>query len=655
LGPPYIRMEELVKTPEQMTPRDYASLGFKCGLEVHQQLRTKKKLFCHCPNTTYSDAYDAEILRHMRPTLSELGEYDPTALMEFKTKKEITCRINRDTVCTYEMDDTPPFRLNPEALDIALEVSMLLNLNMVQEVHIARKQYLDGSIPTGFQRTTILGVNGWIPFRGRKIGIRQLGLEEDSCREVSDVGHNRTYITDRLSIPLIETVTEAEIRTPEEAAAVGQVIRALTRCTGKVRTGIGAARQDVNVSVTGGTRVEIKGVPRIPTFVALTHYEALRQRALLDIRDGLLSRGVTPETFKPTIHEVSSVVKQTHFGPVRSAVELGLPVMAVRLPGFRNVLNVETAPEATFAREFSGRVKVVACIDAMPNIIWSDCPNVTLAFRLWERVNREVGATEEDTVVLVWGQPRDVRLAADEIADRAREALLGVPSETRKALKDGSTVFERILPGPNRMYPDTDLPPIALAPERVERIRAQLPTPPWESVEKYRSRNVPLDLAHSMLLDPRRKVFDQALDIPGLDGCVVARIMGQTVRHLRRKRVGVERVSDGTMLGLFQLLAEARITSSAFPVLIAALAKKPDADLTALVDELFPVVPAQPPLAQVVTDQLRAIPEPEWRRGGDLRKEYTILMGRVAPPYRGRVRGAAVGEIVRAFMQDGGK
>lgn len=383
-----------MKTPEQMTPRDYASLGFKCGLEVHQQLRTQKKLFCHCPNTTYSDAFDAEILRHMRPTLSELGEYDPTALMEFKTRKNITYRINRDTVCTYEMDDTPPFRLNPEALDIALEISMLLNLNMINEVHIARKQYLDGSIPTGFQRTTILGVNGWIPFRGRRIGIRQLGLEEDSCREVSDIGHNRTYITDRLSIPLIETVTEAEMKTPEEAEAVGQIIRALTRCTGKVRTGIGAARQDVNVSVTGGTRVEIKGVPRIPMFVALTHYEALRQKALLDIRDGLLNRGVTPDVFKPTIHDVSAIVKQTHYAPIRTAVEQGLPVSAIRLPGFRNVLNTETGPDVTFSREFSGRIKVVACIDSTPNLVWSDSPVQTLAYRLWERIQREVGATE---------------------------------------------------------------------------------------------------------------------------------------------------------------------------------------------------------------------------------------------------------------------
>ena len=172
---------------DQMTAEDYAAIDLKVGLEVHQQLLTERKLFCRCPAGRYSNEYDAEILRHMRPTLSELGEYDGTALMEKKTRKNIYYRIHHATVCTYEFDDTPPFMINPEALDKALGIGLLLNLNIVGELHVARKQYLDGSIPTGFQRTGILGVDGWIPFGDRKIRIRQLSIEEDACREVSDV------------------------------------------------------------------------------------------------------------------------------------------------------------------------------------------------------------------------------------------------------------------------------------------------------------------------------------------------------------------------------------------------------------------------------------------------------------------------------------
>ncbi|HDL17913.1 MAG TPA: Glu-tRNA(Gln) amidotransferase GatDE subunit E, partial [Bacteroidetes bacterium] len=182
---------------QEATFQIYRDLGFKCGLEIHQQLKTAKKLFCRCPAGIYQekDEYDAEIVRHMRPTLSELGEYDGTALMEFKTGKNIFYHIKNETACTYEVDDTPPFLINREALEQAIEISLLLQTNIVGELHITRKQYLDGSIPTGFQRTAIVGIEGKIPLQKKKVGIIQLSIEEDACREVSDIGHNRVYTT----------------------------------------------------------------------------------------------------------------------------------------------------------------------------------------------------------------------------------------------------------------------------------------------------------------------------------------------------------------------------------------------------------------------------------------------------------------------------
>ena len=225
----------LFKPFEEMTEKDYETVGFKSGLEIHQQLLTTKKLFCRCPAGKYSEHYDAEILRHMRPTLSELGEYDGTALMEFKTKKDILYRINRESVCTYEMDDTPPFLINDDALDIALRTGMLFDCSIVDELHIARKQYLDGSIPTGFQRTAIFALDGKIPYKGRTIDIVQMSIEEDSCREVSDSGHLRVYRTDRLGMPLIETVTGPNMRTPFEVAEVAEICANVVRSTNKVR------------------------------------------------------------------------------------------------------------------------------------------------------------------------------------------------------------------------------------------------------------------------------------------------------------------------------------------------------------------------------------------------------------------------------------
>jgi glutamyl-tRNA(Gln) amidotransferase subunit E len=448
----------------------------------------------------------------MRPTLSELGEYDGTALMEFKTKKEIIYQINHETVCTYEMDDTPPFELNDEALEIALEIGLLYGCSMVDEIHIARKQYLDGSIPTGFQRTTIVGVDGGIPFKGRRIGIVQLGLEEDACREVSDVGHYRTYRTDRLGMPLIETVTAPDMHTPQEVAEVADILRKMVRSTGGVRTGPGAARQDVNVSVPGGTRIEIKGVPRIPDIPLLTYNEAMRQHNLLRLRDELHRRGITDATFTAKMDDVSRHIRKTRYKPLQDAVAAGLTITSVLLKNFSGLLRWQTQTDTYFSREISDRVRVVACLTTLPNIIHSDSATETLSSSEWQAVKKTIGAAPDDTVVIVWGSARDSQTGASEIAIRAKEATIGIPSETRQALRDGTNGFERILPGPNRMYPDTDLPPRRITQEHLGRIAQRVPRPFWEREQWYRKLAVPEDLVSPLSISPHARLFETAVN-----------------------------------------------------------------------------------------------------------------------------------------------
>ncbi len=503
-------MSDLLFKPfETMTPPDYAAVGFRSGLEIHQQLLTSRKLFCRCPAGRYSDHYHAEILRHMRPTLSELGVYDGTALMEFKTKKEIIYRIHRDTVCTYEMDDTPPFEINDEALDIALGIGLMFQCAPVDELHIARKQYLDGSIPTGFQRTAIFALNGRIPYGDREVGVVQMSIEEDSCREVSDAGHRRVYLTDRLGMPLIETVTAPDMRTPFEVAEVADLCRRMTRSTGRVRTGIGSARQDVNVSVTGGTRVEIKGVPRIPRIPLLTYNEARRQWNLLRLREELHRRGITGETFRSSVDTVTRLVRKTRYTPIRDAVASGLDVKCVVLRGFRGLLRWETQTDTAFSREISDRVRVIACLTTLPNIIHSDNPSESLATSEWQAVKKLMNVSDDDTMVLVWGNREDAATGANEIAIRAREAAIGIPSETRQALRDGTNGFERILPGADRMYPDTDLPPRRITEDRLERIRVALPSDHWSRESAHRAQGVPEDLVRPLSISPHAALFEE--------------------------------------------------------------------------------------------------------------------------------------------------
>ena len=630
------------KAFHDMTDADYAAIGFKSGLEIHQQLLTSKKLFCRCPAGRYSTEYNAEILRHMRPTLSELGEYDGTALMEFKTKKEIIYRIHRDTVCTYEMDDTPPFELNKDALDIALEVGLLYGCTMVDEIHIARKQYLDGSIPTGFQRTTIVGVNGSVPFRERSVQIVQLGLEEDACREVSDVGHRRTYLTDRLGMPLIETVTGPDMRTPLEVADVAQLLRRLVRSTGKVRTGPGAARQDVNVSVTGGTRIEIKGVPRIPDIPLLTYHEAMRQVQLLRLRDTLHKRGITAETFRAKTEDVTKLLRRTRYQPIKDALASGMLVYGTALFGFRDLLRWPTQTDTYFSREISDRVRVVACLTTLPNIIHSDSPSETLSSSEWQGLRRALNASEDDTLVLVWGARQDVTTGAAEIAIRAREATQGIPSETRQALLDGTNGFERILPGPDRMYPDTDLPPLRIDADRLSRIRTHVPEPVWERDRWYRSLNIPQDCIVPLSMSPFAPLFFEAVQTWGLRPTAVAVILIQLPKRVARTLRRPVNFTLGQMREILQALKDDKLASEG--VLPALRDSAEGREFRG--DEL------PPRYSDAEVDSLIAACRNR-SEADRIRKPghtATILIGCIMRTARGRAEGKTVAERVTALL-----
>jgi len=627
----------------EMTDADYRTVGFRSGLEIHQQLLTAKKLFCRCPAGRYSDRFDAEILRHMRPTLSELGEYDGTALMEFKTRKEILYHINRETVCTYEMDDTPPFELNDEALDIALAIGQLYGCSMVDEIHIARKQYLDGSIPTGFQRTTIVGVNGSVPFKGRTVPIVQLGLEEDACREVSDAGHRRTYLTDRLGMPLIETVTGPEMKNPHEVAEVGEILRRLVRSTGRVRTGIGAARQDVNVSVTGGTRIEIKGVPRIPDIPLLTYNEAMRQWNLLRLRDELALRGITPETFSSRVEEVARLLRKTRYEPIRVAIAEGMEVRAVVLKGFRDLLRWTTQTDTHFSREISDRVRVIACLTRLPNIAHTDSYSETLSTAEWLAVRKAAEAGPDDTVVLVWGDAADAESGAREVVIRAKEATVGIPSETRQALRDGTNGFERILPGPDRMYPDTDLPPKRITPERLAALRATLPPLYWEREAWYRTLGIPEDTVAPLAISPHAALFESAVKERGVSPTLAAVVLVQKLKRLHREGLSVERLPREGLESLLLACASGRLPREGLLSALRHLAHKGH-----LEEFDFPTAAGEEEVRAGVARGV-ALHGQLGHKGAP--KRFAAAMGSAMKTLRGRAAGAAVATRLRQAME----
>ena len=619
----------IFKPFNEMTEDDYKRVGFKSGLEIHQQLYTDKKLFCRCPAGKYSKDYDAEILRHMRPTLSEMGVYDGTALMEFKTKKNIIYHIKRETVCTYEMDDTPPFLINENALDIAIGIGMLYNCNIVDELHIARKQYLDGSIPTGFQRTAIYALDGWIPYKDRKVKIVQMSIEEDSCREVSDIGHDRVYLTDRLGMPLIETVTEPAMRTPQEVAEVAWQCSKLVRSTHKVRRGMGAAREDVNVSVDGGTRVEIKGVPQITMIPILTYNEAMRQWNLLRLREELKKRGITSETFKAEFYDITKLLKKVHYAPLKNAADLGMRINVVVLKGFKDLLHWQTQTDTYFSKEISDRVRVIACLTNIPNIIHSDSKSDTITSSDWLKVKKFTNATDNDTMVIVWGGEDDSQTAVNEIIIRAKEATIGIPSETRQALSDGTNGFERILPGADRMYPDTDLPPKKITKERLDRIKTWLPEQFWKRIEWYIKLEIPKDTIEELSISPYAELFMKAVNDWKINPTTAAVLIIQYPKRLRKYGIPNNWLNAEIFESILQSFAENKIPKDA---LLSVL--KNVAELGVFTDEVVLNPASKNEIEDVINSSNSDYEKMNIYNPG---KKLQILMGMIMKKLRGKV------------------
>jgi glutamyl-tRNA(Gln) amidotransferase subunit E len=565
-------------TRKMATQEDYDRIGFMSGLEVHQQLKTKHKLFCKCPAGIYQNLenYDAEIIRHMRPTLSELGEYDGTALMEFKTRKEIVYHLSNDSACTYDIDDTPPFKLNAEALEIAIKISHLSKLNIVGEVHITRKQYLDGSIPTGFQRTGIIGVEGVIQLPHKKIRLIQLSLEEDSCREVSDIGHRRVYRTDRLGMPLIETVTYPDCVNPYEVMETNNYIRFLNRSTGLVRTGIGAGRQDVNVSCRGGSRVEIKGVAHTKWIPELTHNEAFRQWSLLHIKKLLCVKVQKIADWKIHHIELNGIFKSKN--PIlKEAFLKKIKVIAVNLNGFKGILSHFTQPGKMFANEIEERLKVIACLER-PFMLHSEEFEPVISKDEWAEISDLLSAGPDDAHLVFWGPDDDIKTALETIEERCLMAFDRVPNETRKSFENGTTIFERVLPGADRMYPDTDSSPIPLDNEYIEELRKDIPADIIDRVNQLRKWKIPQDTYTYILSKNHYRLLGRIISELEIDPVFAGTFIGHRLKFVEGHYKSAEAFNCKIVYAMFRFLKQQNLDFELADKMIPVLYEFPKMD-----------------------------------------------------------------------------
>ncbi len=454
---------------------DYQELGLKVGLEIHQQLDTNK-LFCSCPSEMV-DEIGKELVRFLRPTASELGEVDKAALMEARKGLHFKYQCPQKSSCLVEMDEEPPQGPDPNAMELALKMAMMVNASVVDEVHFMRKIVIDGSNTSGFQRTGLIATDGELVIDGNRIGISPICLEEDAGRKVESKGKEKTYRLDRLGIPLIELATGPDIKTPEEAKHVAQYIGGLLRATRSVKRGIGTIREDVNISIAEGARVEIKGVQELKMLPTYIENEVERQLMLIEKMRSLKDREAK---VSGKVYHLTDLFKECSSKIVKSSLKNGKGVYGIKLKGFNGTLRGEEG-KALLGPELAAYAKTAG----VGGIFHSDeLPAYGIESVECEAVVNELDMEGEDAFVLVVDEEKRAKDALEQVKIRAILAMKGVPEETRNAVEDGSTVFLRPISGGARMYPETDIPPYPINPGYLEGL--ELPETPDEKIKRFK-------------------------------------------------------------------------------------------------------------------------------------------------------------------------
>ncbi|MCJ7429391.1 MAG: Glu-tRNA(Gln) amidotransferase subunit GatE, partial [Candidatus Nanohaloarchaeota archaeon QJJ-5] len=313
-----------------MITMDYDDLGFKCGIEIHQQLASDTKLFCNCTTELEDTEPVAKIQRQLRAVAGESGAVDEAAAFEAARSQTFTYNLYPDTTCLVEMDEEPPHPLNEQALSIGLQVAKLMNAHVPDEIHVMRKTVVDGSNTTGFQRTAIIGLDGELSTDEGTVAIEDIELEEESAGIHTRDEHSTVYDLNRLGIPLIELGTDASIQNPTHAREVAKKIGMLLRSTQQVKRGLGTIRQDVNVSIEEGARVEIKGFQDVDNMDKLVENEVKRQQSLVEIRERLQDRDI--ENIDPQIHDVTEIFETSENQIIERIIESDGGVYAMKVP-----------------------------------------------------------------------------------------------------------------------------------------------------------------------------------------------------------------------------------------------------------------------------------------------------------------------------------
>ncbi len=614
---------------------DYSSVGLKCGIEIHRRLKTRK-LFCNC-QSLLEDESDGEFFRYLRVSKSELGEIDPAALHEFQKGRRYIYRMYRKSSCLVECDEEPPHNVNEEALRIALEIALLLDAEIVDEVHFMRKIVIDGSNTSGFQRTAMIGMDGRLKCSFGEVPITTICLEEESAQILEKGDDHVLYGLNRLGIPLIEIATAPVLDTPQKVVEAARTLGTLLRLTGKVMRGIGSIRQDVNISVKGGARIEVKGVQDLSILESLVKEEVKRQLSLIKLVEELKKREIKFSFFV----DVSDV-----FTTSQSRIVRGKKVLAMKIEGMAGYFARELNSFRTVGREVADYVKAKT---KMKGIIHTDekLEKYRISKEEITALMKKMECSDDDLVVMVVYNSEEERGEAEKALEVVRERVLllqqRVPEETRRALENGDTAYMRPLPGAARMYPETDVPPVFISNDLIEEMRASLPKTPEEKIKEFISLGLGKELANQLLNSDYFYLFEKAIEtFSNLSAKTIAAILVNTIPEVKsREGVDVSLLSDDDILELLELLNDGKISRDSVPLIIKYCViegKRPET----IVREKNLLKASREEIERVVDEIINE---------GKIPANFKAVMGEVMKKLQGRADGREVAETVKRKLQ----
>jgi len=631
-----------------MSEVNYEEIGLKVGLEIHQQLDTSAKLFCKCKPELFKEEPEITFLRRLRPTQSELGQIDSAAYFEFQKGVKIRYEANSETSCLVEMDEEPPHPLNIEAVEAVLTAALMMGSEPVDEIHVMRKTVIDGSNTTGFQRTSVIALNGKIQVGQKTIPMEHVSLEEDAARKTGDEeGNIIRYRIDRLGIPLIEIATAPVIKSPKEAGEVAFAIGRILRATGKAKRGLGTIRQDLNISIPKGTLIEIKGVQELELVPLAVEYEVQRQLNLIKISEELKKKAVRKEEIEEELSDVTEVFKQTGCKVIRKALEKKQQVLALKLPGFKGFLKRELLPNFRLGTEMADRARFWGRVGGIFHT--DEMPAYGVTAEEIEEIKKIVKAEEQDAIVFVADRPDNAKDALRAVVERAREALEGVPQETRAANPDGTTKYMRPRPGAARMYPETDIPPIQVTEDRLREIGSHLPELPEQKLERITEKfKLNQKLAKQILDSEHGELFETIVKESGVSPTTVAVFLTETLKALKRDGIQVEAFSESQMREIFKYISSGKLMKESISDVIIWLSKNEDKSLQEAISSLgFKAVSeheVETVIEKAIADNRKLIQE----RG---ESSFGILMGIIMKDLRGKIDPAQASEILKKKLK----